>query len=230
MIKKKTISQTPAPKKDRVKGSKVNKQGSASSEKKASEIILSEKTITTLKNKLEDFKKDYPKNKNVSLNDLKAVYRRGSGAFSTSYRPFLKGGRPNSRAAWSFARVNKFLEKAAGKKVKASYIQDDDLLKSISGIKQSFDNYPEKASENASEGYILNMIKGTCKNSIGVLTAKKLIDRKNLDITQIIKIYSFLKRAKVYKGEKDKCGYISYQLWGGDEMMNWTKKIVENEK
>ncbi len=41
------------------------------------------------------------------------------------------------------------------------------------------------------------------------------------------KIYSYLKRAKVYKGEIDRCGYISYQMWGGDEMLNWTEQILK---
>jgi hypothetical protein len=117
-----TIAQTPAPKSDRVKGSKVNKVGSATA-KGASNIELSDKTMDTLKGKLEEFKKSNPRNTTVTLNDLKAVYRRGSGAYSTSHRPNI------TRAGWSYARVNKFLEKAAGKKVKAAYVQDDDLFK-----------------------------------------------------------------------------------------------------
>jgi hypothetical protein len=54
--------------------------------------------------------------------------RRGMGAYSTSHRPTITGGAPNSRQAWGFARVNKFLLKKGGTKVKASYVQDDDLL------------------------------------------------------------------------------------------------------
>jgi hypothetical protein len=119
-----TIAQTPSPKKDRIYGSKVNPKGSASSEKSASKIILSEKIIDSLKKKLSENNND-----KVSLNDLKAVYRRGLGAYSSSHRPTISGGKPNSRNAWAMARVNKFLEKAAGKKVKAAYVQDDDLLK-----------------------------------------------------------------------------------------------------
>lgn len=126
---RKSAAQTPAPKADKIKGSKKNPKGSAASEKSAASIKLSSGTIDTLKKKLDEFKEKYPSKKNVSLNDLKAVYRRGSGAYSKSHRPTITGGKPNSRAAWSFARVNKFLEKAAGKKVKAAYVQDDDLLK-----------------------------------------------------------------------------------------------------
>ncbi len=90
-----------------------------------------------------------------------------------------------------------------------------------------YKNYPVKASKNATEGYVLNLIKGTCKNETGVKTAIKLMNRKVLDEKFVKKIYSYLKRAKVYKGEIDKCGYISYQLWGGDEMLNWSEQILK---
>jgi hypothetical protein len=96
-----TIAQTPAPKKDRIYGSKVNPKGSASSEKSASKIVLSEKTIESLKKKLAENNND-----KVSLNDLKAVYRRGLGAYSSSHRPTISGGKPNTRNAWAMARVN----------------------------------------------------------------------------------------------------------------------------
>lgn len=133
---RRSAAQTPAPKAEQIKGSKKNPKGSASSESSAAKIKLSEKTIDVLKNKLKDFKEKYPSKKNVSLGDLKAVYRRGSGAYSKSHRPTITGGKPNSRAAWSFARVNKFLEKAAGKPVKKAYVQDDDLLENGGTIKQ----------------------------------------------------------------------------------------------
>jgi hypothetical protein len=123
---RKSAAQTPAPKSERIKGSAKNPKGSASSEKSASKIQLSEKTITALQNKLKEFKKK--SNKNITLNDLKAVYRRGAGAYSSSHRPTITGGFPNSRNAWAMARVNKFLKKASGEKVKAAYVQDDDLM------------------------------------------------------------------------------------------------------
>ena len=122
-----SVAQTPAPKSDKVYGSKKNPKGSATN-KASKSIKLSTKTIDTLKEKLDDFKKKHPAKKNVDLNDLKAVYRRGSGAYSKSHRPTISGGAPNSRAAWSYARVNKFLKKAGGEKVKAAYVQDDDLF------------------------------------------------------------------------------------------------------
>lgn len=125
---RKSLSQTPSPKADKIYGSKKNPKGSASSEEKAKKISLSSKTIESLKNKLTEFKKSH-KTEKVNINDLKAVYRRGSGAYSSSHRPTISGGKPNTRNAWAMARVNKFLQKAGGKKVKKAYVQDDDLLK-----------------------------------------------------------------------------------------------------
>jgi len=90
-----------------------------------------------------------------------------------------------------------------------------------------YSNYPVKASKNATEGYVLNLMKGSCKNATGVKTAIKLMNRVVLNKKFVKKIYLYLKRAKVYKGEIDKCGYISYQLWGGDEMLNWAEQILK---
>lgn len=123
---RKSAAQTPAPKSDRIKGSKINKAGSAASKKTASSIVVSDKVLKTLKDKADKYNENH--SSKVSVNTLKAVFRRGAGAYSTSHRPTITGGAPNSRNAWSFARVNKFLEKKAGKPVKKAYVQDDDLL------------------------------------------------------------------------------------------------------
>jgi len=123
------LSKTPAPKKDRIIGSKKNKPGSAASKTSAKSITLSDEIVKVLKNKVEKYKKDHPSS-TLSVNTLKAVMRRGMGAYSSSHRPTISGGAPNSRTAWGFARVNAFLKKKSGAKVKAAYVQDDDLLKS----------------------------------------------------------------------------------------------------
>jgi len=118
---RKSAAQTKAPVKDIIKGSSVNKKGSASSTAKASSILLSDEITTALSKKAKDFNEKY-KGKKVSVATLKAVFRRGAGAFSTSHRPNI------TRNGWAYARVNKFLEKKAGKTVKAAYVQDDDLM------------------------------------------------------------------------------------------------------
>jgi len=125
---RKSAAQTPAPKKERVYGSKKNPIGSAASSSSAKEIVLSENIVESLKQKADDYNSKHPTNK-VSVATLKAVMRRGMGAYSKSHRPTITGGAPNSRTAWGFARVNKFLKKKGGAEVKKAYIQDDDLFK-----------------------------------------------------------------------------------------------------
>lgn len=123
---RKSAAQTPAPRSERKYGSKKNKPGSASAQSEA-KITLSDEIVKGLEKKAEDFNEKHPRKK-VRVGTLKKVFRRGAGAYSKSHRPFISGNRPNSRSAWSYARVNKFLKKKAGQKVKAAYVQDDDLL------------------------------------------------------------------------------------------------------
>ncbi len=150
------LSKTPAPKKDRVFGSDKNKVGSAASKESAKKIELSDSIVTTLQNKAKEYNKENSGNK-VTLNTLKAVMRRGMGAYSTSHRPTITGGAPNSRQAWGFARVNKFLKKKSGEKVKAAYVQDDDLLESGAILNLSCKDYISKNEAVLKTGYYLDL-------------------------------------------------------------------------
>ena len=123
------VSQTPAPPKERIKGSKENPEGTASTRSKAGDIEISAENEEALKNKIAEFKDKHPSRKAPTLGALKKVFRRGAGAFSTSFRPTITRGKPNSRNAWAMARVNKFLKMAGGGEVKKSYrAADGDLL------------------------------------------------------------------------------------------------------
>lgn len=123
---KKTGASTPAPKRDRIKGSDVNKPGSAQGP--GGDIEIDEKTETTLRNKVAEHnakmeKMGKPSWSKATLGQLKAVYRRGAGAYSTSHRPGV------SRAAWAIARVNAYLYLMQNGKPKDSkYVTDNDLL------------------------------------------------------------------------------------------------------
>ena len=88
---------------------------------------FSEALDKTVRAKVSSHNLKYP-NKKITVPTAKAVVRRGMGAYSTSHRPTISGGAPNSRTAWGLARLNKFMEKKVGKPVKRAYIQDDDLL------------------------------------------------------------------------------------------------------
>jgi hypothetical protein len=109
-----------APKKDRIYGSKKNKPGSAAGSKK---IVFSAKTETALRNKVAEHNKDAKPGRKATLPMLKAVYRRGSGAFSSSHRP------GKTRDQWAMARVNAFLKLLrSGSPANPNYKQDNDLL------------------------------------------------------------------------------------------------------
>ena len=132
----KSSAQTPSKPDERKKGSSVNKPGSAGTSPDAkekakealnkkdekqliskAEITFSEKVTNSLKEKVKNHNAKH--SKKVTLGQLKKVYRRGSGAFSSSHRP------GQSRAAWSMARVNTFLRMQSGGKVKDSYRRAD---------------------------------------------------------------------------------------------------------
>lgn len=116
-------AKTPAEPSERKSGSKKNKKGSARSSSSGSSITFSEGVLTSLKDKVaKQNKKAKQSWQRVSLSTLKAVYRRGAGAFSTSHRP------NQNRASWSMARVNAFLKIVNGGG-NPKYTQDNDLLK-----------------------------------------------------------------------------------------------------
>lgn len=120
------LSKTPAPKKERIYGSKVNKPKSASSKSQAKTIDFSDKTLESIKSMVSEHNSKHPKRK-VDVATAKAVVRRGMGAYSSSHRPTISGGRPNSRVAWGLARLRAFFLKKIGKG-NPKYIQDNDLL------------------------------------------------------------------------------------------------------
>ena len=113
----------PAPPKDRIKGSRSNPKGSASGSRGGIEI--SKATEKTLRTKVDDHNEKHgsAKSKRVDLGMLKAVYRRGAGAYSTSHRKGV------SRDARAKARVNAFLVLVKnGRPANSKYVGDNDLL------------------------------------------------------------------------------------------------------
>lgn len=116
----KSAAQTPAKPSERRSGSDKNEKGSAGEDGK--NITFSEKVITALENKVKEHNSKY--SNKVSLTQLKKVYRRGAGAFSSSHRP------NKTRGQWAMARVNMFLKMMKGDKVKDAYRRaDQDVAK-----------------------------------------------------------------------------------------------------
>jgi len=121
----KSSAQTPAKKSEKKKGSDKNKPGSAG--EKGGKITFSDKVIESLKSKVKEHNAKY--SKKVTLSQLKKVYRRGAGAFSSSHRP------GKTRGQWAMARVNTFLKMVRGGKVKDSYRKaDQDIAKASANI------------------------------------------------------------------------------------------------
>jgi hypothetical protein len=112
----KSSAQTPAKPSERRKGSSRNKPGSAGI-KSDKAIDFSKKVIEALKNKVKEH--NSKNKKKISLAQLKKVYRRGAGAFSSSHRP------GKTRGQWAMARVNMFLRMVSGKPVKDAYRKAD---------------------------------------------------------------------------------------------------------
>jgi len=120
----KSSAQTPAKPSERRKGSSKNKPGSAGS-KSDKAIEFSKKVIEALKNKVKEH--NSKNKKKVTLGQLKKVFRRGAGAFSSSHRP------GQSRVSWAMARVNMFIKMVSGGKVKDSYKKaDSDIARASS--------------------------------------------------------------------------------------------------
>jgi len=114
---------TPAKPEEQIKGSDKNEPKSAAG--KRGGIELDEPTETGLMNKAqahnEDVKGDLTKRTDIGV--LKAVYRRGAGAFSAGHRPGM------TRGQWSMGRVNAFLYLLKeGKPKNPKYTTDNDLL------------------------------------------------------------------------------------------------------
>lgn len=126
-----SVAKTPAPKKDRIVGSDVNKPKSSSSAKSGSSIKFSKELTNTISDKVKEHNSNNL-SKKVTLAVAKAVVRRGMGAYSSSHRPTITGGKPNDRTAWGLARLNAFFYKIEhGKSKSGKYTQDDDLIEEL---------------------------------------------------------------------------------------------------
>ena len=180
----------PAPPKDQIEGSDENKPGSASG--KVGGIELNEATVTALENKAEEHnadmqEKDRPSWTRVTVGALKAVYRRGAGAYSTSHRPGI------GRAQWAMARVNAFIYLSrTGSPQNASYITDNDLLNS---------GHPKYSKSD--RGIVLL---GKRREEIEMM--KSVPEKENVVETRRVTVQEFELRAGV-EGSMSFCGYAA---------------------
>ena len=97
-------------------------------------------------------------------------------------------------------------------------------LKKVSEYIIFFNDYPDAVVNNARRGIELNEKNGNkCATQTGKVRAQQLAQRKNLSLSTIRRMYSYLSRAEEYYDPEDSsaCGTISYLLWGGLAGKRW---------
>ena len=110
----------PAKPDERKRGSKKNPKDSASKPNKSIEV--SAETEKKIRKLMEEHNAKDPKYK-ANMAMLKAVFRRGAGAFSTSHAPGM------DRTRWGLKRIEAFLYLLRrGRPSNPNYKQDNDLL------------------------------------------------------------------------------------------------------
>ena len=99
----------------------------------------------------------------------------------------------------------------------------------------AFSDYPEAATNNAKRALEHREKHDTkCGTAVGWQRANQLAKREALSEDTVIRTFSFLSRAKVYdqdkyfdEDQKEICGSIMYDAWGGDAMLRWAKSTIE---
>jgi len=237
---------TPAPKKDQITGSDKNKPGSAKNA--GGKINLSKAARAGLQNKVRDHnaamkEDDKPAWSRTTLGQLLAVYRRGSGAYSTSHRPGV------SRAAWSMARVNAYLFLLRnGRPKDAKYVTDNDLLpadhpKSSKERSHEVDVEQRAVSLVPSQGMAAAARRGLKLHEAGrsgdglkpetVARAHKIAARDELTPEHVREMRAWFARHKVDRrpgwdaAGKETPGFVAWELWGGNAGQEWSESKVK---
>lgn len=98
-----------------------------------------------------------------------------------------------------------------------------------------WNNYPQAASDNAARALKHREENGSdCGTAVGWTRANQLASRESISDETLVRTYSFLSRAKTYdQGDffdsdgNEICGSIMFAAWGGDEMLRWAKRTIE---
>ena len=242
--KKRTQAQTPAPPKDRIKGSKKNPEGSASGTRGSIKISdKTEKALVNLRNKHNDKYKS--PSKRVDLGMLKAVYRRGAGAFSVSHRPNV-----SSREQWALARVKAFLKLVGTGERKKAYNTDLDLLpkghpqkseaksEAVALAPKKYSHISFKPPQGAQTAAARALKKRAEKppsqrgmTSVGLARARDLANGRELSPETVRRMLAYFTRHEVDKqgstwDEYGK-GRQAWDGWGGDAGFAFARKVVK---
>jgi len=110
-----------------------------------------------------------------------------------------------------------------------------DLLEAIELLSEdveleSYGGYPDSASNNAKLGIKRNKELGNkCATQVGKVRGQQLARKEKFTLPTLKRIYSYLSRAAEYynPSKPEACGTISYLLWGGKSMLNWTESKIK---
>jgi len=204
---------------------------------------VSARVEKALKKKVEDHNASVSAaSKKTNLRTLKAVFKRGVGAYNTNPQSV----RPTVRSAdqWAMARVNSYLYALKNGKFRSGK-HDTDLLPEghpMSSKKQQkqegYSDYPQSATNNAKrvknwiDKYGRDEVKGMTE--VGLARMNQLIARETLSLSTLKRTFSFLSRTKGGGYNKinpdfadtpwrDK-GYVAYLGWGGEAMLNYAER------
>jgi hypothetical protein len=96
---------------------------------------------------------------------------------------------------------------------------------------ETYNDYPQKAIENAKRGIELNKENDNkCATQVGKVRAQQLAKGESLSLDTIRRMRAFLIRQRdnyelaLDRKDYTACGYISYLLWGGAEALPWAEK------
>jgi hypothetical protein len=99
--------------------------------------------------------------------------------------------------------------------------------------KQTFNDYPQQAVDNAKKGIELNSAVGNkCATNVGKQRATDIVAKRGFSLDVLKRVYAYLSRAKTYYDANDTkaCGTISYLLWGGEAMRVWSENKLNDLK
>ena len=91
----------------------------------------------------------------------------------------------------------------------------------------NYSDYPKAAKQKAKSAIERNKQQyNKCATQVGKVRAQQLSQGKPISETTLMRTYSYLSRGKAYDdpNNRNSCGSISYDLWGGDPMLNYTKR------
>jgi hypothetical protein len=95
--------------------------------------------------------------------------------------------------------------------------------------KENFYKVTDEIAENACRAIEENEKRGNpAATMVGKIRARQLCGKQEISLDVVKRMYSYLSRAATYNsGNWDDNGTISYNLWGGEPALNWSKRIIE---